>query len=193
MYSPWFRHAVSVDRQRISGCATLAARIHDGYWPETGSFSVDVTCRYSSRTIDLCIPHFRHIAGALPAARCSPAGADKVDHIRHLLVIRRQPNEGMVRLETAFFTAGVVRVEDDVDERRRIFGLHNRVALQRREGALVTHAIGTVAGRAVIDVQRRAGFTVIALPQILRHAVFYRRGGLFSCAAAATSDSGQWR
>ena len=69
-----------------------------------------------------------------------------------------------------------------MDERRRIFGLHYRVALQRREGALVTHAIGTVAGRAVIHVQRRAGLAVIALPQILRYAVFNRRRGLFSTA-----------
>ncbi|MNC54314.1 hypothetical protein D3C75_1037900 [compost metagenome] len=67
-----------------------------------------------------------------------------------------------------------------MDQRGRVFGLHHRVALQRREGTLVTNTIGTMASGTVIDIQRGAGLAVVTTPQIFGDAVFNRGGLLFT-------------
>ena len=56
-------------------------------------------------------------------------------------------------------------VQHNVDQRRGICRLQHRVASQRREYPRIAMAVGTVAGRAVVDIHRGARLAVITFPE----------------------------
>src|SRR5580704_3665192 len=108
------------------------------------------------------------VVGERNGRRISPTGADEIDQICNI-PIAQPPGESRHReLHRRLRGAWRLRAsEHDRNQRNGVWSFDNRIAGQSWEHALVSHAVGTMAGGAVIKVEESSGLARIAMLQCL--------------------------
>src|SRR5580704_16612717 len=106
--------------------------------------------------------------GDVASTRCGrripPAAADEIDQIGNILIAQPPGESGHRELRRRLRRAWRLRTgEHDRNQRNRVWSFDNRIAGQAWKHAVVSLAVGSMAGGAVIKVEESSGLARIAV------------------------------
>src|ERR1700722_5269023 len=108
------------------------------------------------------------VAGARYGRRIAPAASDEIDQIGNILIAQPPGESGHRELRRRLCRAWRLRAaEHDRNQRNRILSFDNWIAGQAWKHAVVSLAVGTMAGGAVIKVKEGSGLARIAVLECL--------------------------